>query len=239
MKLVYNHSVERTDNITTVMNIENGSLYIRDYVVRPMMNEGGNPNDVTSEEFLDTIKNMTGDMNVWINSKGGELGYSLSIYNALREHDGKVTTIVEGYAFSCASWIMLAGAEREITPGGIVMTHNPIINATINSEAAFESIMPQWRASRESIANIISDRTGQQKENVYNLMDAQTFMNADEAIKQGFCTRKRDGKATLPKGVGNYLPSAIRDAIPETTNVDCSEVMRKTLSYRTKKLINR
>jgi len=239
MKLVFNQKSDPSDNITTVMNIENGSLYIRDYVVKPMMNEGGNPNDVTSEEFLSTIKNMTGDMSVWINSKGGELGYSLSIYNALREHDGKVTTIVEGYAFSCASWIMLAGAEREITPGGIVMTHNPIINATINSEGAFESIMPQWRASRESIANIISDRTGQQKENVYNLMDAQTFMNADEAIKQGFCTRKRDGKATLPKGVGNYLPSAIRDAIPEISNTDYSNLLNQSKLFRSKKLVIR
>lgn len=240
MKLVFNKASEPTDSLATVMNISGNDLYVRDYIVRPYKDEGEDRHSVTSEEFLDTINAMTGDMNVWINSKGGELGYTLSVYNALMEHDGKVTTIVEGYAYSCASWLMLAGTEREIVPGGIVMAHNPIIDAAINSEDAFNRIMPQWRASRDSIASIISDRTGKDKQDVYNLMDAQTFMSADEAIKQGFCTKKRTGKATIPRGVGNYLPSVIRDAIPETSNdLDYSQLLTKSLSYRTKNLVKR
>lgn len=239
MRYVYNHFAEPEHNIGTSMNIVGNDLYIRDFIVKPIMDDGGAPNSITSDQFLDTVKNMRGDINVWINSKGGELGYSLSIYNALMEHEGKVTTIVEGYAYSCASWIMLAGSERQITSGGIVMTHNPIINAVVNSETSFDKVMPQWRASRDSIANIISDRTGKPKEEVYNLMDAQTFMTADEAIKQGFCTKKREGRALIPSGVRNYLPSEISTAIPEVQNAaDCTDLLSATTLLRAKKVLN-
>lgn len=237
-----NRTIEPIDNIGTAMNIVGNTLYIHDFIIKHYRNEGGaDPNTVTSEEFLSTIRNLgeNGDIDVRINSKGGELSYSLSIYQALRECKSKVTTIVDGYAYSCAAWVMLAGDERQITPGGIVMTHNPILNATVNSPTSLDSVMPQWNASRDSIANIIVDRTGLAKDEVYNMMDAQTFMNADEAIRRGFCTSKRDGKAALPKGVGNYLPSEIRNAIPEETadvfNYD--DLLTKSYFYRSKMLV--
>lgn len=241
MKLVLNRKVDPIDNLGTAMNLVGNTLYIYDYIIKPYSNgmEEEDPNSVESEEFLDTVRNLgdAGPIDVRINSKGGELSYSLSIYQTLRECKNKVTTIVDGYAYSCAAWVMLAGDERQIMPGGIVMVHNPIINATVDSNNAIDKVMPQWKASRDSIANIISSRTDNSIDDVYNMMDNQTFMPATEAIAKGFCTSIREGKASIPNGVGNYLPSAIRDAIPETTNADHSRVLAKSLLYRSKNLI--
>jgi ATP-dependent protease ClpP protease subunit len=240
MKLVHNRFVDPSEKIGTVMNIVGSTVYIYDYIAKPYGSEDqADPNSVTSEEFLDTVRNMTGDLTVRINSKGGELSYSLAVYNTLLEHDGKVTTIVDGYAYSCAAWVLLAGEDRQITTGGIVMIHNPVINATIDSETSVEKVMPQWKASRDSIADIIVTRTGGKITDVHNMMDAQTFMNADAAIKNGFCTSKRDGKASLPTGVRNYLPSAISEAIPEELNFDYSDLLTKSTLFRSKKLTNR
>lgn len=242
MKLVMNRKVDPIDNLNTAMNIVGNTLYIYDYIVKPYSwcDEHPDSASVESEEFLATIRNLgeAGDIDVRINSKGGELGYSLSVYQTLRECKNKVTTIVDGYAYSCAAWVMLAGDERQIMPGGIVMVHNPIINATIDSETSIDKIMPQWKASRDSIAGIISDRTGSKIEDVYSMMDDQTFMPAKDAIDKGFCTSIREGKAKLPNGVGNYLPSVIREAIPETTNTNYDELLSKSLLFRTKKLVN-
>ncbi len=237
MKCVFNHSTEPEYNLGTAMNIEKDTLYIYDYIVKDGSN--GDPTNVSSEEFLDNLKSMTGDMFLRVNSKGGELGYSLSIYNALREHDGLVTSIIDGYAYSCAAWVPLAADVRLINSGGIVMVHNPIINTTINSEDAFDKVMPQWKASRNSIAEIIIERTGLDPISVSNMMNAQTFMNSKQAIETKFCTGMRETKASLPRGVRNSLPTEIQEAIPEVVNTDYSDLLSKSMLYRSKKLINR
>ena len=243
MKLVYNKQANPETKISTVMNMEGNTLFIYDYIrkVYNVENQVEDPNNITSEEFLSHIRSVgnTSDIEVRINSKGGELGYSLAVYQTLRECKNKVTTVVDGYAYSCAGWVMLSGDERYIMPGGILMYHNPIIDTTVNNENSFEDVMPQWRASRESIASIIVDRTGMKKEDVLNMMNKQTFLNADEAVKLGFCTGIRDGRASIPNGVRNYLPSEICNAIPEVSNTDYSDLLSKTTLLRAKKLTNR
>jgi ATP-dependent Clp protease protease subunit len=243
MKLVFNnHSKDGKNRLNTVMNIVDNTLYIYDYieVYSPWYSEDKpDPENVNSEEFLKTIRNMSGDITVRINSQGGEVGYSLSIYQTLVEHNGKVTTVVDGYAYSCASWILLAGEDRQIMPGGVVMTHNPAMYCYLDSESSFESALTQWKANRDSIATLTANRTGLKIEDVYTMMDKQTFMNAELAIKNKFCTGIREGKASMPSGVSNYLPSEIRNAIPEVSNTDYSDLLSKTALIRSKNVTNR
>jgi len=92
------------------------------------------------------------------NSKGGELSYSLAVYNTLLEYSGKVTTIVDGYAYSCAAWVLLAGEDRQITTGGIVMIHNPVINAVINAVGSDEYSKGDWRSAGILIPEVMIDR---------------------------------------------------------------------------------
>jgi len=242
MRLVMNkHKRFDEDRVVTVANMVDNTVYIYDYIetYQPWSSEDEPDSDtVSSEEFLKTIRNVTGDLTVRINSKGGEVGYALSIYQTLIEHNGKVTTIVDGYAYSCASWILLAGEDRHIMPGGVVMTHNPWIYCALNSEADFESTLQQWKANRDSVAIITSNRTGLKIEDVYEMMDKQTFMNANDAVAKNFCTSIREGKASLPSGVSNYLPPEIRNAIPESNDFDYSNLMTQSAFFRSKKLIN-
>lgn len=243
MRLVLNNHkpLIQHDRISTVANIEGNTVYIYDYIetYSPWYEEDKPAEDqVTSEKFLSTIRNMTGDITVRINSKGGEVGYALSIYQCLREHSSKVTTIVDGYAYSCASWILLAGEDRQIMPGGVVMTHNPAMYCYLSSEAEFQSSLQQWKVNRDSVATITANRTGLKIEDVYDMMDKQTFMNASDAISKGFCTGLRDGKAALPKGVSNYLPSEIRNAIPvEQEQFDTTTLVNTTRLLMSKNVV--
>lgn len=243
MKLVFNnHSKDGKNRLNTVMNIVDNTLYIYDYieVYSPWYDENKpDPENVNSEDFLKTIRNMSGDITVRINSQGGEVKYALSIYQTLVEHNSKVTTIVDGYAYSCASWLLLSGEERYIMPGGIVMTHNPGMYRYHDSEESFESTLNEWKINRDSVATLTANRTGLKIEDVREMMNKETYMNADQAIKNGFCTAIREGKAVIPSGVGNYLPSAIRNAIPEATNVDYNDLLNKTALIRSKNVTNR
>jgi ATP-dependent Clp protease protease subunit len=56
------------------------------------------------------------DVEVHINSPGGDMFEGIAIYNRLLEHPGKVTVKVLGLAASAASIIAMAGEEVLIGP---------------------------------------------------------------------------------------------------------------------------
>jgi ATP-dependent protease ClpP protease subunit len=68
---------------------------------------------------------LQGDLAVRINSFGGSVADGLAIYNALRRHNGRVTTHIDGIAYSIASLIAMAGAEIRMAGNAILMIHAP------------------------------------------------------------------------------------------------------------------
>ena len=230
MKLVYNHSVSNSKPITTVMNIENNTLFIYDFI--GSYKWGEDDTTVTANDFVSQLRNVSGDITVRINSRGGEVGNALAIYQQLREHKGDVTCVVDGYAYSCAAWILLAGNKRTINTGGLVMVHNPIMYVEVNNENSIEKVMPQWRAQRDAINMIISERTGMKSDKVSELMNAETFMTSKQSVEYGFCTDMQSTSADVPTHVRNALPESIRNQVPE--KFDCSDLVNKSLVMKSK-----
>ena len=64
------------------------------------------------------------EINVFINSYGGEVAEGLAIYNALRRHKAKVKTYCDGFACSAASVVFMAGDERIMSNASLLMIHN-------------------------------------------------------------------------------------------------------------------
>src|SRR5690625_1625923 len=63
--------------------------------------------------FKEELSEFKGrDITVWIDSYGGSVFAGASIYNALKEHNGKITVKIDGKAMSAASVIAMAGDER-------------------------------------------------------------------------------------------------------------------------------
>lgn len=165
---------------------------------------------ITANEFVNKLSTLKGDITVRINSRGGEVGNALAIYQRLREHNGTVNTIVDGYAYSSAGWIMLAGTNRTINTGGLVMVHNPAMFCEVTKESDFDEIKNQWMAHQTSIINIITDRTKLKQDVVKNMMEKTTFMTANEAIENGFCHSIQNST-----NVFNMLKPEVRNAVPE------------------------
>ena len=82
--------------------------------------------NVTPKGFMAELSEYKGkDINVWINSYGGDVYAASRIYTALKEHKGKVKVKVDGVAISAASVIAMAGDEILMSPTSICMVHNP------------------------------------------------------------------------------------------------------------------
>jgi len=149
---------------------------------------------VTPADVMNFLKEAPKDLTVRINSSGGEVGSALAIYNQLLEHPGKVTTIVDGYAFSSAGWIALAGEDRQICNGGLFMMHNPYMYARIDSAKEMTNISNRWESHRKSIVDIFTSRTSMKAEEVSNLMEVETYLSASEAVGKGLFHTVRNGK---------------------------------------------
>lgn len=126
-------------------------------------------------------KNIT----VWVDSWGGDVFAAAGIYNALKEHKGKVTVKIDGKAVSAGSVIAMAGNEILMSPASILMIHNPW------SRQAGEAKDMRHTANvldevKETILNVYQAKTGRTREDLSKMMDEESWMSAQKAINEGF-----------------------------------------------------
>ena len=158
---------------------------------------------------IDAINQASGDIRVRINSKGGEVGTAVTLYNRLREYDkGKVTTVVDGHAYSAGGLLAQAGDERIIKNTSTFMCHNAMMFTMINGPQSLKKAENAWKAHQDQVIGIFTDRTAINREELVSLMDEETFLNAEDATAKGFFDRvesgspqpKKEGKAkSAPK----------------------------------------
>lgn len=65
------------------------------------------------------------DVEIFINSYGGEVFEAFAIYNTIRNYPGNITTIIKGVAASAAGIIYLAGKVKKVFKNSTFMAHEP------------------------------------------------------------------------------------------------------------------
>jgi ATP-dependent Clp protease, protease subunit len=136
--------------------------------------------------FKEELKQFKGkDITVWIDSYGGSVFAAASIYNALKEHDGKITVKVDGKAMSAASVIAMAGDEVLMSPVAVMMIHNPLtgVYGNMHDLRKVADILDQIK---ESLINAYVNKTGKSRKEISDMMDDETWMSANVAVKEGF-----------------------------------------------------
>ena len=142
---------------------------------------------ITAAEFTDGIPLDATEITVRINSLGGSVADGLAIYNYLRDHKAHVTTIVDGYAASIASVIMLAGDTRLAHRSSIVMIHNPWTMAAGTAEDMRRTANALDEAG-QAIVDIYKDVTGMEGDELEALMKEETYMRGEAAVSFGFAS---------------------------------------------------
>lgn len=134
------------------------------------------------------------DVEVNINSPGGDFFEGVAIYNLLREHPGKVTVRIVGLAASAASVIAMAGDEILMGDGSFLMIHNAWAVAIGNRHdmADAAKLLEPFDAA---MANVYAARTGITVAEAARMMDDETWMGAAQAMEDGFADGLLDGSA--------------------------------------------
>ena len=143
---------------------------------------------ITPNSFRNELKKYSGkDITVWIDSCGGSVFAGAGIYNALKEHKGKVTVKIDGKAISAASVIAMAGDEILMSPVGVMMIHDPLAGL----DGYFNSIDLRKNADvldeiKETIMNAYELKTGMKRNQLSDFMLQETWMSAKKAVEMGF-----------------------------------------------------
>ena len=141
--------------------------------------------EVTPQMFRSELNAAEGDIDLWINSPGGDCYAAAQIYNMLMEYPGEVTVKIDGIAASAASVVAMAGTTVEISPLGMLMIHNPM-TVSIGDTHEMERTITFLSEIKESIINAYELKTGLSRAKISRLMDAETWMNAKKAVELGF-----------------------------------------------------
>lgn len=126
-------------------------------------------------------------IDVYINSYGGEVAEGLAIYNALRRHKAKVTTYCDGFACSIASVIFMAGDERIMNESSLLMIHNAWTYAMGNSAELRKQADDLEKITQASVEAYKAHSSLSEKE-IKKLMDNETWILPEEALSYGFAT---------------------------------------------------
>jgi ATP-dependent Clp protease protease subunit len=127
-------------------------------------------------------------ISVRINSPGGNAFEGVAIYNLLRSQGKPIDVFVDGIAASAASVIAMAGDTIEIGVGAMLMIHNAMWGV-YGDAAALRKGADVIENISVTIGGIYVLRTKNDAATVKTLMDAETWMGAEEAIKQGFADK--------------------------------------------------
>ncbi len=131
-------------------------------------------------------------INVHINSDGGDVFAGIAIFNMLRAHGAVITCFVEGIAASAASIIAMAG-KTVMGTGAMIMVHNPLAIVAGGADE-LRTLADALDKIKDSLVAIYVEKTGKTAAELGALLDAETWMTADEAIEMGFA----DEKAEVP-----------------------------------------
>lgn len=151
------------------------------------------------------------DLDIRINSPGGYVIEGLAIYNAIIRaiaQGRKVTTHIDGLAASMGSVIAMAGTEVVMADNALMMIHNPW-DCACGDATELRRAADQLDRIRDQIVGIYSKRTGVDADTLITMLDAETWMTAQEALDQNFVTSLSEG---MTVSASNVQPFGFRKA---------------------------
>ncbi len=126
------------------------------------------------------------DINLYINTPGGEVYSGMAIYDTIQYIKPDVSTICVGLAASLGAVLLAAGTKgkRFALPNSRIMVHQPLGGArgqAVDIEIHAREIL----RIRESLNRILSRHTGQPEERIAKDTDRDFFMSAEAAVEYG------------------------------------------------------
>lgn len=182
---------------------------------------------MTYRDFIAELKALgkKENINVLINSGGGDVFAANAIYTALVTNGAKITATIIGLCASAATIVLQAASTRKIAKNGVVMAHNPKV--TLYGAYGSDDLVKLAEVTdkvKESIMSVYRDRLGKTDEEITELMNNETWYVGQEAVDNGFCDEIIDETVTnsitnenvmTVNGVGYSFSNYVKEFVPD------------------------
>lgn len=176
--------------------------------------EAVSPNDVAAQ-----LEEANGeDLEVEINSGGGDVYAGSEIYTALKSYKGSTTGKIVGRAASAAGVVAMGVQKLLISPTAQFMMHN-VRGDAMGDYRVMEHAAEFLKNYNVSIANAYMLKTGMTHDELLDLMNKETWLNAQQAVKYGFAD-----EVMFDEGLHLVASAEVSSMLPP-------EVINKVRSY--------
>lgn len=192
-----------------------------------------------SATVVNNIKEAKGkEINLDINSFGGDAYAGISIYNACAMHDAKVTARITGIAYSAASIIPMAADEIIMAENGSMGIHPAWLFAMGNRFALKDYF--NWLETLDGqLIDTYAARTGRTRDEIVNWFEGEnhdgTVFSGKQCLEYGFADSliPLKTKKETDAGAGNSTTAAPRNDIRERLE----QVQRQVAAHERQKML--
>ena len=214
-----------------VNKTEKAEIWIYESIGEDWWTGGG----VTAKKFVEELQAITAkQIDLHINSPGGDVFDGVTIFNLLKQHDAKITTYIDGLAASIASIIALAGDQVVMAANALLMIHNPsgMVFGTADEMRKTADVLDKVRST---MTTVYTSKTGKSENEINGLLDDETWMTADEAKEMGFIDSIADEMdlaacakflPVMAKAGFKHIPPQITASGPAPTARDAEKSLR-------------
>lgn len=169
-----------------------------------------------SKDLADNLRYIPkdGQVTIRINSRGGDLSDTITMCGLLEERKGHTMCIIDGLCMSCATLLACACDTIKMRKGALFMIHNPQTQRAGDIYELMNGIKILENYKNVSL-NFYEKKTGLSRDVLSGMMDAGTFLSAEEAKRANFCDEIIDDQACaycagVVKNL-NGIPEEFRD----------------------------
>jgi ATP-dependent protease ClpP protease subunit len=162
---------------------------------------------ISATEFNTALNSLGNDVNeieLHVNSPGGEVYEGIAILNSLRNHPARIVAHVDGLAASAASFIA-AGADELIMGGNSQLMIHDAWGICIGAAADMHELGDRLDKISDNIASIYQAKAGGDLPGWRSAMLAESWYDADEAVNIGLA----DSTNTPEEGTGDEPANSV------------------------------
>lgn len=171
------------------MKVQGNKAYIGVITAFPMSDIDEFATETSANQVIDFLS-ANGDVELYINSQGGDVFEAMQIYNALRRHaqNHSVKVYVDGLSASAASYLMFGGSELIVPCNSTIMIHKPTTIVWANADELRTSANA-LDVIQSSIESIYTDNAKSiSAVQIRHLVDATTWMTGSDFADKFKCT---------------------------------------------------
>ncbi len=164
-------------------------------------------NQICAQLLLLAAEDPKRDINLYINSPGGSVTAGMAIFDTMELIESDVSTWAMGLAASMGQFLLSAGTrgKRYALPHARILMHQG--SAGIGGTASDIAIQAeQWNYTKQEMAQIIAEHTGQTVEQIEKDSDRDRWFTAQQALDYGFIDQVVRRAAQVP-GPGDIAPA--------------------------------